>query len=352
MSNVKVSVIIPMYKSELFLFQCLDSICSQTLKEIEIILINDGSPDNSGKIAEEYAKRDHRIHVIHQPNSGPGVARNKGIEAAKGEYVGFVDSDDWIEPVMYEKLYDAANTNNAQLAMCNYFEEQSNPIRSFIISHPFKDKELLGKKGIVETIISSFATDKNFGYYSLCNKVYKRNWILEKNLKVNEERSHGEDWWFNLEVFSTAERVTFSTGNYYHYMRNNPTSLMSIYREEQFGLFLSGRKHLFNILRLSHIDISESKTSLDKRFIEECVGCIYKEVLFQPKWNKAYRRINEILSNDEFKYALESYKTDSLMKKILILLLISRYLTCVRAFIYFSEKTKSYLYTLKNIILK
>ena len=100
----KISVIVPVYKVEKFLPKCLESLINQTLKDIEIICINDGSPDNSLKILEEYAKKDSRIKIINQKNAGPSVARNNGMSAASGEYIGFVDSDDWIDLDFYEKL--------------------------------------------------------------------------------------------------------------------------------------------------------------------------------------------------------------------------------------------------------
>ena len=100
--NPKVSIIVPIYNSEKYMNKCIESILNQTLTEIEIILVNDGSTDNSGKIIDNYAKKDNRIKVIHQQNSGPSVARNKGISTAKGKYIGFVDSDDYIESTMYE----------------------------------------------------------------------------------------------------------------------------------------------------------------------------------------------------------------------------------------------------------
>ncbi|MBP1967063.1 glycosyltransferase [Paenibacillus aceris] len=348
MSNVKISIIVPMYKSEPFLIKCLDSISLQTLKEIEMILINDGSPDNSGKIADEYAKGDDRIKVVHQPNSGPGASRNRGIEVARGEYIGFVDSDDWVDPSMYEMLYEAARNNNAQVAMCNYIEEYMNPNRSLIISHPFKDQDLLDKEMISEHIITSFATNDNMGYYSLWNKVYKREWLLEQNLTINEERNHGEDWWFNLEIFSKATSVVFTTGEYYHYMHINTNSLMLKYNENQFELFLSGRKHLHHILRASGVDISKYKNELDRRFVDECIGCIYKEVLNQPKKNRATAYIDNILSNSEFNMAIQSYIPKSKMKKLLIILLKFRLLTCLRFIINTSWKTKNALIVLKN----
>ena len=110
----KVSIIVPVYKVEKYLRKCIDSIINQTLKDIEIILVDDGSPDNCGKICDEYAAKDTRIKVIHKENGGLSSARNAGMEVAEGEYIGFVDSDDWIESDMY--MGTSKNTSRASRA--------------------------------------------------------------------------------------------------------------------------------------------------------------------------------------------------------------------------------------------
>lgn len=123
MSKPKVSVIIPVYNTQQYLKRCLDSVLSQKLEDIEVICVNDGSTDASGMVLNEYAQRDSRIKVIHKPNGGLVSARKAGVEAACGEYIGYVDSDDYIEPDMYENLYKTANTNNVDLVTCGYMLE-------------------------------------------------------------------------------------------------------------------------------------------------------------------------------------------------------------------------------------
>lgn len=118
----KVSVIIPVYNVEKYLRECLDSVVNQTLKDIEIICINDGSTDGSLKILEEYAKSDERIKIIDKPNSGYGASMNLGLEAAISEYIGIVESDDFVEFYMFEKLYKTACANNLDLVRCRYYE--------------------------------------------------------------------------------------------------------------------------------------------------------------------------------------------------------------------------------------
>lgn len=122
----KISVILPVYNAEKYLKKCLDSIVNQSLKDIEIICVNDGSNDGSLEIMNEYAKKDDRIFLINQENEGPSVARNAALAVATGEFIGFVDADDWIEPSMFETLYNKAREDNSEIVFCDYKEIYNN----------------------------------------------------------------------------------------------------------------------------------------------------------------------------------------------------------------------------------
>ena len=115
----KISVIVPVYKAEKFLSACIESILNQTYHDFEVILVDDGSPDSSGQICEEYAKKDSRIKVIHQKNAGVAASRNVGLDIAVGEYITFVDSDDYIQFQMYEKMLKCALDNDCDFVMCD-----------------------------------------------------------------------------------------------------------------------------------------------------------------------------------------------------------------------------------------
>jgi len=341
MSDIKVSVIVPMYKCEDYLPKCVESILSQSVKEIELILVDDGSPDDSGKIAETYAGKDSRVKVLRQKNQGPGASRQRGIEVAKGEYIGFVDSDDWIDACMYERLYSSAKKNNSQIAMCSYVEEHSD--RSVKVIHPYNNDDVLDKTRIVDSIIASFSTNENYGYYSLWNKIYKKDWLEKNDLRMNENRRHGEDWWFNLEAFSLADNVVFIKDAYYHYMKLNPNSLMHKYNEDQFELIVSGRKHQFDILLRNNINVSKHQVELDQRFIEECIGFIYKVIAEEKNWKKASLLINSVLIHPEFQSALENYSSNSTIRKMLVALFKRRLLLSARLLIFSIEKTKRFM---------
>ena len=295
--NPKVSIIVPIYNSEKYMSKCIESILNQTLSEIEIILVNDGSTDNSGKIIDNYAKKDNRIKVIHQQNSGPSVARNKGIRIAKGKYIGFVDSDDYIEPTMYEELYNNANNKNIEVAMCSYNEKHLYNETEYVVKAKLEQDKVYDKEGIKHNIISTFSKNDNYGFYSLWNKIYLRKWLLKSNLELDVNRDHGEDWWFNINVFSKLNSFVYIDRELYNYVHSNNNSLMVKYRENQFDLFLDGRLKMKEIMPKEYMDYDE----FNKRFVYEFSAYIirtFKEVEDSKKRNLLIRNV---LNNEEVK---------------------------------------------------
>ena len=141
MKNIDlISIIIPVYNVEQYLSRCIDSVINQTYKNLEIILIDDGSTDDSGEICDEYALKDNRIKVMHKQNGGVSSARNEGLDISKGNYIGFIDSDDFIEKDMYEFLYDLLTKNNCDISCCNKFIFKDN---KFIASKSFPKGNVL-----------------------------------------------------------------------------------------------------------------------------------------------------------------------------------------------------------------
>ena len=212
---VKISIIIPVYNSEQFLEKCLNSIINQTFKDIEIICIDDGSTDKSLKILNNFADKDNRITIINQKNSGPSAARNKGLEIAKGEYVGFVDSDDWIDLNFYEKLYNNAKKYDADIAVCGIKR-----LRSYKWKYHLKiEKE-------------EFTTDTNKKFV-LCdvpdkcyvwNKIYKLQKLTEKNINF-EPDTYYEDRYFTAQALVYLNGLVTVPDVYYNY-RTNPNSIV------------------------------------------------------------------------------------------------------------------------------
>ena len=331
----KVSIIVPIYNSEKYMSKCIESILNQTLTEIEIILVNDGSTDNSGKIIDNYAKKDNRIRVIHQDNSGPSVARNKGINIAKGKYIGFVDSDDYIEPNMYEELYNNANSKNIEVVMCSYNENNLYNQTEYVVKAKLEQDKIYEKEDIKHNIISTFSKNDNYGFYSLWNKIYLREWLFKRNLELDVNRDHGEDWWFNINVFSKLNSFVYIDRVLYNYVHSNNNSLMVKYRENQFDLFLDGRLKMKEIMPKEYMDYEE----FNQRFVYEFSSYIIRT--FKEVKNKEKRNIliNKVLSNEEVIKCCKEVSNLPIYFKIIIFLInnklnrISIYLYKILSFI-------------------
>lgn len=247
--KVLVSVIIPVYNSEKFLKRCVNSLRKQTLKEIEMIFINDGSTDNSLSILKSFEKIDNRIKIINQENSGPSIARNNGIKIAKGEYISFVDSDDWLDINMYKEMLELAHKSKADVVISDIIVINSNS-KQYVNGLNIKGKELF-KDDIEEYIIKELL--KNSKYNSMWNKLYKKNIILENSIFLDEGLFYAEDWLFNIEFFTKINKAAYIKKAFYYYRRGH-ISLSNKYDENTFndtGIWLyNKRKEYANKLNL------------------------------------------------------------------------------------------------------
>ncbi len=206
----KVSVIVPVYNVEEYLPKCLDSIINGTFKDIEIIVVNDGSTDGSSKILEDYKKKDKRIVVINKENGGLGSARNKGLEKASGEYISFIDSDDWIDKDMLEKMYDKAIREKLDIIVCSYKNIYCNKEEIYTIP---------------DKIINDTMQHKNsriFNTFSAWCKIYKRDFVLQNKVKFVEEKIWYEDFPFSVKLLSMTSKIGIINEPFYNYLiRNN-----------------------------------------------------------------------------------------------------------------------------------
>lgn len=213
----KVSIIVPVYKVEKYLCKCIDSILAQTLKQFELILIDDGSPDNSPKICDEYEKKDTRIKVIHQKNAGVSAARNAGLDIAKGEYIGFVDSDDWIEPNTYEIAYNTALEKNADIVQWDFV---------FDYSSGKSTEKKLGVDGFFE-----LAKDSSYFYGGMCHKLVAKRVIDSENIRFPLGLKYAEDRCFGIDCFLVAKNTYHIAKVLYHYCVNEQSASFSISRD-------------------------------------------------------------------------------------------------------------------------
>lgn len=230
--NDVISIIVPVYNMENYLKRCVDSIIAQTYDKIEIILVDDGSTDNSPAMCDSYALKDSRIRVVHKPNGGLSDARNAGLAVASGDYIGYVDSDDWIEPDMYEKMYHACADNNAQLSVCRYAcETDSDRIKSADKPQAVKecsDLSVLSRDELLKIYISG--NDKYIIYNSAWSKLYRRD-LVEGMLFPKGRNS--EDIMYTTRAFCRLEKAVYIDKALYHYVLDRKGSIMNVARGER-----------------------------------------------------------------------------------------------------------------------
>ena len=206
----RISVVIPVYNVKTFLPTCLDSVCAQTLSDLEIILVDDGSTDESGQICDQYAQRDNRVRVIHKKNNGPSDARNVGIAHATAPYIGFVDGDDYIDSDMYELLYRDLQETAADIACCGlyhcYKDHASSPE-----PHPYR--EVLSSGKAIEAVFAAELVTAN-----TVNKLFKRE--LFDTIKYPVGKTF-EDAFICIDLMMLAHVVSINTARRYHYFHRS-----------------------------------------------------------------------------------------------------------------------------------
>lgn len=294
-----VSVIIPVYNAEKTLKRCVTSIQNQSINEIEIILVNDGSVDNSAKICDEFSKEDKRITVKHIENSGPANARNVGMAMAKGEYIGFVDADDYIDENMYKDLYSAVSLNASDIVLCSYNIISNDLLVTAPQVHKFGNNTYAGDE-IKEKLLSKFYVADIIGLSNLWNKLYRRQFLQDNHLKIDEHLIRAEDYWFNFEAFMKAQGVTAVEKSYYYYV-DTPGSIMHTFRETQFEDWVYNRKKLLSYNDILKFNIDEEQFYY--RFIYNV--SVY---IMELSKRKNTKKINEILNNE---FYLQAIKFDS-----------------------------------------
>lgn len=293
---VKVSVIVPVYNAEKHLHKCIDSLLNQSLNEIEIILVNDGSNDMSGQICDEYADKYHNITVQHHENGGPAKARNIGIKTAQGEYLAFCDSDDYVQSDMYEKLYNNAKKYNSDISMCGIAYDFGDKI----ISKNFKYDKFYKNHDEVKKILKRIYDCDFDGIAGPTNKLYRRLLVVDNNVLFDESMIRGEDFWFNFGCLKVAETLSYIDECLYYYFQNE-TSIMHDPNNNSYEHWVSNRKRLLIENKKLGFEIDNNKFYKD---------FIYKVILFcRDKVKLKQKKIVMKIFCDE--YFLNVLKYDS-----------------------------------------
>ena len=327
--DVKVSIIVPVYNvPEKYLRKCLQSLINQTLKEIEIIVVDDGSKDNSGSICDEYAAVDSRIKVIHKKNGGLAAARNTGFLAATGKWITFVDGDDWLSPETCEYAYKAGENHDATLVFWGAYKEYENISIPYL--YEYKDMKLYTKEEckVLQARVLDF--DGNIG--CAYAKLIKREYLVQNCILHDENlRQGGEGIEFNIRLFDGIDRVFFIHNLFYHYTFN-PNSISASHDEKNHHYVLKCFKKIKKF-----IDASPNKSLMIESFYNRLIYVMVTTAVsgyFNPDNKEPYRdkikKYKEFISDQLFKEALE--KAD--MSKIIF----SRRVTlfCIKKNLYFA----------------
>ena len=234
MNQSLVSIVVPIYNVEKYLPQCIDSIINQTYQNIEIILVDDGSPDNCGKICDDYANKDERIKVIHKENGGLSDARNYGIDVAIGKYIVFVDSDDYIDNKYIEILYNAIKTNNTRVSQCNILKV--NDKGEALTKVGYLDNQIKNGKCMIKDLYKGHTTEN----IVTCNKMYEIE--LFENLRYPFGKIH-EDEYTTYKILYNTDKIAVINEYLYNYRQNQNS--------------ITGRK--FNIKRLDKLEAYDER---------------------------------------------------------------------------------------------
>ncbi len=314
--NHKISIIVPVYNGDKTLSNCLDSIINQTYSNIEVIIINDGSNDGSTEICEEYTKRDPRIHAYDHSHLGISRSRNIGVKRASGDYIQFVDSDDWMEPNMCSTLIENICTSKSQMVVCNYcevFDDKINPSKERGVG-TFSDEEYI--KLLMED-------PKDYYYGVLWNKLYVREIIIKNRITFREDMIHGEDFGFNLQYQTYINQVAIIPNYLYYYNKSGDGSLDRM------------KKNCYTRV--------DNRT---KMFLQ------YRNFFLRKKWYEKYKDEVEYYILDfvinEYRQILLHEKKMNIINKIKCL----RYINVECLYKFDSGGIKAYLYIFKNIITR
>lgn len=333
--DVKVSIIIPVYNAEKYIPECMESLLNQTLKECEFIFINDGSNDGSEQIIRQYLEKDSRIVLFNQENQGVSNARNKGLEAASGEYIGFVDADDFVKEDMYEILYKTAKQGGYDAVVSDFQSGMGNQFSRH--RYPFAMDVPHNKDYINETVLPYLMEYEDMN--TACNKVYNRKRITDYSIRFPDQMAIGEDGIFNLLFFSKASSFYYMNYSGYFYRTvfgsatrslvcaDDASKLMEIYR----------RKELDEIERIIG---SEKMIELKSRKLVRSIFAYFYQMVAATE-NSLLQRIKNIqtvINNEFVRESIKYYSPSGRYEQTILKMLKVRFTMGILLAVVYSHK--------------
>ena len=310
-----ISVIVPIYNVEKYLHKCIDSIINQTYKNLEIILVDDGSPDNCGKICDEYAKKDDRIKVIHKQNGGLSDARNAGLDNAKGEYISFIDGDDYIAEDMLEVLYNRIYQDNSDMAICNFLcvNEENTEIKELNTDMPINDS-ILSQDEFFEKL----CINKYWHYVISWNKLYRKQ--LFKNIRFPKGKIHEDEFVIHYIANECKKISSVKKPLYFYVQREN-----SIMNSEFSVKSLDGVEAFYNrtlfAVEQGYYELAEFSYSTANGILLRG----YRNSKIKKNSKKRLKELKKIYNNIYFKIIFKNIKMSNKIKYSILLLSFSMY---------------------------
>ncbi|GAB2026062.1 glycosyltransferase [Lactovum odontotermitis] len=310
--NDLISVVIPVYNVKNYLPKCLETVIGQTYQNIEIIFVDDGSTDESGKYCDGYARKDSRIKVVHKENAGLGQARNSGLEVCKGKYVCFIDSDDFVETDYVETLHDKILNTGASVVYCGYFDYYSK--NYYRRNDCYYENKVFEKKDIGDVLagmIGSPPEEKRDAYQSMsvCFSIYRLDLIKEYNLQFYSEREFvSEDILFNVQYLIHAEKVVCISNPLYFYRHKVSTSLTHSFDTGKFNTY---KNLLLKLKEMTNQYFPKRNFDLElKRLYLSTLRSTLKNAVIHEKLNKTFdlkQYIGELINSSDTKKIIETY---------------------------------------------
>ena len=295
-----ISVIVPIFKVEKYLKKCIESIINQTYSNLQIILIDDGSPDKCGKICEKYAAKDNRIQVVHKENGGLSDARNVGISIAKGEYIGFVDSDDYLENNMYEYLFNLLNLHNADVSICNFYNviEGKQKVNNIDDGIKIYNKVDILKEILLDETIQSYAW----------NKLYKKS--LFNNIKYPVGKTY-EDIGTTFYILENCNKVAVTGKPLYNYVKRK-NSIVNVISEKTIIDYIELVIERYKYINENYSELENYNNKYLLKILKTAYTDISKLVTISSDLQEKYNELRELTKPIE-----EEYKKNNFDKELL-----------------------------------
>lgn len=317
-----ISIIVPVYNVELYLNRCIDSILAQTLQNFELILVNDGSTDYSPSICDEYSKKDSRIKVIHKKNARVASARNDGIKKAIGKYISLIDSDDWIEPNMLDKMYCKAKEFDLDFVMCDFTKK--GVTEEFTVSQPIEEG-YYDKEKIIKKLFSSLIMFENIEFPATISNwtcLFKREFLIENKLYYDEDIHYCEDSIFGSKVMYNANSFYYMKGEYLYNYFYNPNSTTTTVNMNKWHSYIKINQRLENYFKSASFDFTRQIKINMLYFTLNFLGEIKKSNLsFLEKMNEC----KKILNDERVKNIFIDFNIPKVSPKLILVINMIKY---------------------------